>query len=111
MGAFPDIECIYVLSESGIQVSENIFHQGKTRRNPIFFKPSPKGADHTMKDYFYFLVEAGLSKTSFITEPYLSMTSGTSCVTLSALFKGIDGTKYVLCLDITTQALRKEHEL
>jgi hypothetical protein len=45
-----------------------------------------------------------------VTEPYLSMITGLSCVTLSAPFKGKDGKKYILCLDISTEALFKENE-
>jgi EAL domain-containing protein (putative c-di-GMP-specific phosphodiesterase class I) len=106
---FPNVESLYILDENGVQVSESVFKSaGTTKRNRVLFRPSPKGADHTMKDYFYFLMEAGLSKTSYVTEPYLSMASGTSCVTLSSLFKNKNGKRYVLCLEINTEALREE---
>ncbi len=108
---FPQVESVYILDENGVQVSESVFNdQGRTKRNPIIFRPSPKGADHTMKDYFYFLMEAGLSKTSYVTEPYLSMASGTSCVTLSSVFKNADNNRYILCLDINTDALGEDPE-
>jgi hypothetical protein len=61
-----------------------------------------------MKDYFYFLLEAGLNKTSYVTEPYLSMASGNSCVTLSSLFKNADEKRYILCLDVNTESLGEE---
>jgi EAL domain-containing protein (putative c-di-GMP-specific phosphodiesterase class I) len=110
-GEFTNVESLYILDESGTQISESVFNdQGRHKRNPIIFRPSPKGADHTMKDYFYFLMEAGLSKTSYVTEPYLSMASGTSCVTLSSLFKNANGQRYVLCLDINTDSFGEEAE-
>lgn len=105
----PSVESLYLLDESGIQVSESVFQEGGApRRRAALFRPSPRGADHTMKDYYYFLMEAGLNKTSYVTEPYLSMASGTSCVTLSSVFKNAGGKRYILCLDINTEALGAE---
>jgi EAL domain-containing protein (putative c-di-GMP-specific phosphodiesterase class I) len=109
VGEFPQVESLYLLDESGTQVTESVFNdEGRTKRNPVVFRPSPKGSDHTMKDYYYFLLEAGLNKTSYLTEPYLSMASGNSCVTLSSLFKNGNGKRYILCLDINTEALGEE---
>jgi len=102
----PSVENIYVLDESGVQVTESISSKNfKPHRNPVVFKPTPKGSDHTLKDYYYFLMESGLNKTSYLTEPYLSMASGNSCVTLSSVFKNVDRKKYILCLDINTESL------
>ncbi len=109
VGEFPQVECLYLLDESGLQISESVFKdEGRTHRNPVVFRPAPKGADHRMKDYYYFLMEAGLNKTNYVTEPYLSMASGNSCVTLSSVFKNANGKKYILCLDINTDALGRE---
>lgn len=106
---FRHVESMYILDESGLQITESVSHDdGRIQRNPVVFRPAPKGSDHTMKDYYYYLVEAGLSKTSYLTEPYLSMASGNSCVTLSSLFTNVNGKKYVLCLDINTEALSEE---
>ncbi len=103
---FASVESVYVLDEDGVQVTESIFRsKGRAKRNPVIFHPAPKGTDHTMKDYFYFLTESGLSKTSYVTEPYLSMASGVSCVTLSSIFKNKNGKRYILCMDIHTEAL------
>ncbi len=103
------VENIYVLDEAGLQVTDSVFSKGcRTHRNPVVFKPAAKGADHTLKDYYYFLMESGLNKTSFLTEPYLSMSSGNSCVTLSSVFKNVDRNKYILCLDINTDSLSEE---
>jgi EAL domain-containing protein (putative c-di-GMP-specific phosphodiesterase class I) len=111
VGHFPSVESLYLLDEAGVQVSESVFNgSGRTQRNAVLFRPSPRGADHTMKDYYYYLVEAGLSKTSYVTEPYLSMASGTSCVTLSSVFKNVNGKRYILCLDINTEALHEDPE-
>jgi hypothetical protein len=111
IGEFPQVESVYILNEAGTQVSESVFNDdGRNKRNPILFRPSPKGSDHTMKDYFYFLMEAGINKTTYVTEPYLSMTSGSSCVTLSSVFQNSDLKRYILCLDINTEVLGVEPE-
>jgi hypothetical protein len=79
----------------------------REQRNPRLFRPSSKGADHTARDYCYYLTETGMNKNSFLTESYLSMTSGNNCVTLSSLFKTREGNPFILCLDIDNQALRQ----
>lgn len=107
---FPNVENLYILDHSGVQVTDSVFNEeGRSHRNRILFRPAARGADHTMKDYYYFLMEAGLNKTSYLTEPYLSMSSGNSCMTLSSVFTNSDTRqKYILCLDINTEALREE---
>ncbi|HVZ81458.1 MAG TPA: EAL domain-containing protein [bacterium] len=106
---FPGVDSFYVLDEGGLQASECLTQAlGRSHRNAIVFRPPPKGTDHSMKDYYYFLTEPGQNKTSFVTDPYLSMVTGRSCVTLSAPFKGKGGKKYILCLDLSTEALSQE---
>ncbi len=106
VGRFPLVEGIYILDEGGIQASEYFLnHKSRAKRQSVVFQPPPKGSDHTMKDYYFSLVEEGLNKTSYVTEPYLSMASGNSCVTIASFFQDADKKKYILCLDINTEAL------
>ncbi len=106
---FPLVECLYVLDEKGAQTTETVF--GKTsepRRNNHMFRPASKGEDHTMKDYFYMMIDGGLRKTSFITEPYLSLATGNICITFARLFRNIERNKlFILCTDINTEYLQK----
>jgi EAL domain-containing protein (putative c-di-GMP-specific phosphodiesterase class I) len=103
-GRFPNAECFYILDEQGIQVSETFFNDFDSfHRNKSLFRPAPKGTDHTMKNYYYLLIEGDEEKTDFITEPYLSMASGNMCVTISALFRDALQKRYVLCVDIKVQ--------
>ena len=103
----PGVESLYVLDKNGIQISECVCEGlNKERRNSVIFRPSPRGTDHGMKDYFFFLMEASLSKTSFLTEPYLSMTTGNTCITLSSLFRNANLQRYILCMDINHQFLK-----
>ena len=106
---FPGVDSFYVLDEKGSQVSECLTQShGRVHRNAVMFRPFPKGTDHSMKDYFYLLMEPGQNKTSFVTDPYLSMVTGRSCITLTAPFKGRDGKRYVLCLDLSAEALSQD---
>jgi hypothetical protein len=72
------------------------------------FKPAPKGENHSMKDYYYMMLDGGLRKTTFITEPYLSLATGNICITFARLFRNVkNGAVYVLCADINTEYLQK----
>ncbi len=104
--SFPSIECLYVLNENGLQVTDMIFNTSrKASRRSAMFHPLPQGADHTMRDYFYFLMNGGLSKSTYVTKSYVSLTTGNICVTIGALFKDEQKKTYILCLDIHTPAL------
>lgn len=101
---FPQVECLYVLDEDGIQVSEAVFSlPEESRRNPDVFRPPHKGSDHTLKDYFYMLVESGMRKTTYLSDPCLSMASGNLCVTYALSFQDSAEKKCILCVDINTQ--------
>jgi EAL domain-containing protein (putative c-di-GMP-specific phosphodiesterase class I) len=107
--SYPGVECLYVLDESGIQISECVCNvHGKERRKSALFKPCPPGTDHGMRDYYFLLMEAGLNKTSYLSEPYLSMITGKTCVTLSSLFRNADQKRYILCMDINYQLLESD---
>lgn len=101
---YPVVECFFILDETGTQISETFQNPGHaTHRNPKLFYPAPKGSDHTLKDYYFVLIQAGLGKIPYISEPYLSLASGRLCVTLSALFTDADKMRRILCLDISAQ--------
>ncbi len=106
---FPLVECLYVLDEKGVQVTETVLGNAvKLRRHSHMFRPAAKGEDHTMKDYFYMLVDGGLRKTIFITEPYLSLATGNICITFARLFRNMEKKKtFILCTDINTEFLHK----
>ncbi|WP_027366132.1 EAL domain-containing protein [Desulfotruncus alcoholivorax] len=94
----PNLECIYILNEAGIQVSDTFCNQDKlTGRQGFFFKPAPRGTDHSLKEYYYLLANTGLSK--YTTEPYISLASGNLCITISTFFQSYDGKNYILCID------------
>jgi EAL domain-containing protein (putative c-di-GMP-specific phosphodiesterase class I) len=94
-----ELECLFVLDAQGSQVTRTVtmqYMRGRTR-GPLF-QPALPGTDHSMKDYYYGLMDAGLAR--FITEPYVSLASGNLCRTLSCSFKGAEEKNYVLCMDV-----------
>lgn len=96
------LECLFVLDERGVQVSSTVFpKQVYFRQRGSLFHPAQKGTDHSAKDYFFGLIEAGLRH--FITEPYLSLATGNMCRTLTMLMPNRSGKTYVLCADLRVQ--------
>jgi hypothetical protein len=105
---YPLIECFYVLDESGVQITDRVFVNPKAVRNHgCLFHPSPIGSDHSMQDYYFMLFEAGLDRLTFVTEPYLSMASGTLCVTFARIFRNGGGHRFMLCTDFEANALER----
>lgn len=94
----PELECLYVLDDSGIQVSETVCKYcflSESRR--IVFQPASRGADHSLKDYF---MPIGPEMPYFVTEPYISFATGNLCRTISSTFQDARGRHHVICLDI-----------
>ena len=93
-----DVECVYVLDGSGTQITPTIVAKYFSSRAGVLFQPAPKGADHSLKDYYYVPLEAGL--TRYTSDPYVSLASGHLCRTLSTAFKDQRAESYVLCIDV-----------
>ena len=97
----PNVECVYVLDDSGRQITEMISDPlRRTDRGSAIFRPLPLLADHSLRDYFYYLKDAGFSKDSFSTSPCVSIVTGHLCVTIASKFKDAQGQEYILCLDV-----------
>lgn len=94
----PVFECLYVLDEDGVQLTDTVFAPGRTYKRNSLFQPAQKGADHSSKDYFYLLTDDFVSR--FTTEPYVSLASGTVCITITNLFRDAQNITRVLCADI-----------
>ncbi|HBE80022.1 MAG TPA: hypothetical protein DDW65_19915 [Firmicutes bacterium] len=100
---YSNVECIYILNDSGIQISNTISgSQHYARQNTAIFSPAQKGADQSLKDY-YLLLHTGLPQ--YVSDSYISMASGNFCVTISAVFNNTHCCvkKFILCLDISMQ--------
>ncbi|WP_045215697.1 EAL domain-containing protein [Desulfonatronovibrio magnus] len=96
---FSIVECAYVLNESGRQASRTILNNGHLhgQKSSFLFKPAESGDDHSLKDYFVY-IQAGLDK--FITDPYISLATGSLCRTISMTYADKDKRKLILCLDM-----------
>jgi len=100
IGRYPTVECAYVLDRLGMQVTDTVCNPNVTRReNGILFRPAPRGADHSLKEYYYVLLDVELHK--YTTEPYVSLASGTVSQTISTYFRDARNNNiYVLCVDV-----------
>ena len=95
---YPALECLYLLDSEGTQAGETIrseYHIPERKR--VLFQPSPKGADHSFREYFYAL-SAGEGR--HVSEPYVSMNSGNFCVTVAQTIEDKDGVPYIVCADL-----------
>ncbi len=103
IGAYPTVECVYVLDGAGIQVTDTIWNPTLRRREDgSIFKPAPKGTDHSLKEYYYILLDVELQK--YTTDPYVSFASGNISRTISTYFRdACNNSLYVLCIDVLVQ--------
>jgi hypothetical protein len=97
---YPHVECMYVLNASGIQVTETICNPNVQRRERgVMFHPAFRGTDHSLKEYYYILLDVELPK--YTTDPYVSFASGNICRTISTYFRDARSKAlYVLCIDV-----------
>jgi EAL domain-containing protein (putative c-di-GMP-specific phosphodiesterase class I) len=96
---FPLAECAYVIHESGRQLTPVVFNPNcKSRRRNTIFGPSPAGGNLSARDYFMYL---GTNQRRYVTQPYVSMATGSICVTISNRVTPSSGESYVVCVDIS----------
>jgi EAL domain-containing protein (putative c-di-GMP-specific phosphodiesterase class I) len=97
---YPTVECIYVLDDGGVQVTETVWN-GALDGAPAgaLFRPAPRGTDHSLKEYYYVPLDVELQK--YTTDPYVSLASGNLCRTISTCFRDAGNNRlYVLCVDV-----------
>jgi hypothetical protein len=95
------VEGLYVLDESGTQVTGMILTcTRKISRQSNLFRPQPRGADHSMHDYYYMLKQGDLNRPTYVTAPYLSSVTGRRCVTIGSVAHDVEAQRYFLCLDV-----------
>lgn len=93
-----ELECAYILDKSGVQIGDTSTECINMReQRALIFQPAKNGTDHSLKKYYYYLKSMSLEK--YVTEPYISLATGNLCITISATFKNIDGSEYILCID------------
>jgi EAL domain-containing protein (putative c-di-GMP-specific phosphodiesterase class I) len=97
---YDNVECVYVMDEAGTQISSTVCNHRLPRRNKgVMFRPAPRGADHSLKEYYYVLLDVELNK--YTTDPYVSLATGNLCRTISTCFRDSQNNKlYILCIDV-----------
>ncbi len=100
IGRYPNVECVYVLDHSGAQVTDTVCHPDiRRRQDGVIFRPAPKGTDHSLKEYYYILLDVELHK--YTTDPYVSLATGNVSRTLSTYFRDARNSRmFVLCIDV-----------
>ncbi len=96
---YANIECTYILDASGRQSSGTVCRSGLKYRRSAFFQPALPGDDHSLKKYYYSLINYGLERR--ITDSYISLATGNLCRTISAMYTDSEGERYILCIDIS----------
>ncbi|HVV53664.1 MAG TPA: EAL domain-containing protein [Polyangia bacterium] len=97
---YPKIDCLYVLDDAGLQLTETVCSAGlAVRSGGAMFRPAPRGTDHSFKEYFYVLIDVELQK--YTSDPYVSLAGGQLCRTISTCFRDAAGGRtFVLCVDV-----------
>ncbi len=93
-----DIECMYILNEKGIQVSETFINPEVSRKTHSLFQPARLGTDHSLKHYFQKRLR---NQKHYISDPYISRATGNFCRTISCSWHDGSAAEYYLCLDIS----------
>lgn len=107
---FPLVECAYMLNSEGFQITDTIFGERykEEKHSNLLFQPAPVGTDHSLKNYFIH-IKGG--EAEYFSDAYLSLATGSPCVTLAKLVKDKENVSGVLCLDINLQMLDRAYTL
>lgn len=90
-----NVQCLYLLDSKGFQISGTNCHI-RFEKNKLF-SPSAKGADHSLKEYFY---QMSNHRTDvYLTDPYISLATGNICRTMSRKFRTSKDEEVILCID------------
>ncbi|WP_022849728.1 EAL domain-containing protein [Limisalsivibrio acetivorans] len=100
-----EVECIYLLDSRGIQLGPTVCNRTvcDMKEQRLIFKPADNSADHSLKDYYYYVNHLNIDR--FYTDPYISLATGYLCRTLSQRLQTSTGT-YILCVDFIDKKLR-----
>jgi len=94
---FDFIDALYVVNDEGIQQTDTVMKGPENRNVNPLFQAARKQEDLSYKEYFYQLINTDLER--YTTDHYISFATGNLCITLSQLFRGCNGRRYILCMD------------
>ncbi|SFR62620.1 methyl-accepting chemotaxis protein [Anaeromicropila populeti] len=92
------IECIYIIGENGLQISETVMNPKIDQSVLGEFTPALPGQDHSNKKYF--MKGLRLNGAVYDSFRYISGATGNLCKTFAKVFTLKTGQRYVLCVDI-----------
>ncbi len=95
---YPYFELFYIMSEKGLQITNNIVNP----KVDYFVAQGKKGSERSEKPYFRKALEEG----SYISDVYLSKATDEFCITVSELFS-YEGKRYILAGDINFKQIHK----
>ena len=95
---YPYFELFYIISESGLQISNNIINPSVQ----YFVAQGKKGADRSNRAYYRETLEKG----EYISEIYLSKATDDFCLTVAKLYE-YNGKRYILAGDINFKEIHK----
>ncbi len=100
-----EIECIYLLDDSGRQISGTITSQTLAHQSrPGIFRPAEPGTSHAFKPFFTCFEALGVQR--YLTDVYLSLASGNLCRTFSVNLEPGTSQRIILCIDFLEEAIR-----
>ncbi len=98
-------KAIYILDAKGLQTTVMSCKTDQQPRQGIFRLPA-KGTDYSTRDFYYFLMESGMNRESYTSEPYISPATGLFCLTISTRFLDKAGNTMILCVDVVPNYLK-----
>ncbi len=95
---YPYFELFYIISESGLQISNNVINPSVQ----YFVAQGKKGTDRSDRPYYSETLEKG----EYISDIYLSKATDDFCLTVAKLFE-YNGKRYILAGDINFKEIHK----
>jgi EAL domain-containing protein (putative c-di-GMP-specific phosphodiesterase class I) len=103
LGNYPALECLYSLDCEGTQITDTVCSEIHIpERKRVLFHPTPRGTDHSHREYFYAL-SAGEER--HVSEPTVSMNSGNHCLTVARSVSDGAGGFQIICADLNLALL------
>ena len=91
------IECMYVINEQGIQISDTVMNPKIVLQDKEHFKPALLGHNHQAQFYY----RVGIQQEDiYFTYEYISTATGGLCRTCTCCYYDYNNNKNILCIDI-----------
>ena len=92
-----ELECIYLINDLGIQVTDTLFQPESYFRNRTMFSPMKKGDNHVSKSFFNYAIHH--PDKIYISDKYISLATGNFCQTFSRMIHPQNASAFILCAD------------